>query len=57
MVSDGGGIGAAPAGRVLTARPDLSGGKKSDTQTGSNGSSWSTKDPCLHRRTSRFRAT
>lgn len=57
MVSDGSGTGGVSARRVLTARPDLAGGKKSDTQTGSNGSSWSTKDPCLRRLTSLFQAT
>lgn len=57
MVSDGRGVGVASAGRVLTSRHDLSGGKKSDTQMGSNGSSWNTKDQCSHHRMSLFRAT
>lgn len=56
MVS-GGGNGVAPAGRALTSRPDLSGGKRSATQMGSSGSSWNTKDQCSHHRTSRFQAT
>lgn len=50
-------VGVASAGRVLTSRHDLSGGKKSDTQMGSNGSSWNTKGRCSRRRTSLFRAT
>lgn len=57
MVSDGRRAGGVSAGRVLTPRPGLSGGRKSDTRTGSNGSSWSTKGPCLRRLTSLFQAT